>query len=340
MHQNPTLVTRYRDLVAESFHRGVICIVDKDKEVIFSAGNIRQMCYPRSAMKFIQMIQLIETGAFKRFGFTVKELAIMCGSHNGEDEHVDVVRGILSKIGLDENDLRCGPQYPTLGSDRNDMICEKLPPGHIHNNCSGKHSGFLAMAIHLGYDIDSYLSPRHPVQKLILKVAEEMYETPRDQMAIGVDGCSAPIFSVPVYNQAVSFRNLVNPEQFSKERKEACAQLVGAALEYPYMIAGKNRYCTELMQALGDRVLGKTGADGVYSMAFVKEQMGVAIKIDDGLMGPQYAVAQKILEASGLFSDEVLAPLRHYMEEPLLNWNRIQTGRSIVNEEVFLTFKI
>ncbi len=332
---NPILVERYRAGVLESFHRGVICLVDDKGKVIFSVGDIQQICYPRSALKLVQHLPLIESGAAEAFGFTLEEIAIMCGSHNGEAAHLKVVNGILKKIGMEKTTLKCGAQYPTLNEDRNELIIKHKSPEDIHNNCSGKHAGFLALCVHLGLSTEDYLEPSHPIQKMIKKVTSEMHEYPEDKIVTAVDGCSAPIFSLPVYNQAVAYKNLINPVQFDEKRRAACKLIVDAVTSYPFMIGGSKRYCTEMMEICGKRIFGKTGADGVYSLGFIKEKIGGCIKVDDGLMGPQYAVAQFIIEKSGIFSQDELKNLHTYAQHQLTNWNHIETGTMKVNEEAF-----
>ncbi|MCX6353255.1 MAG: asparaginase [Bacteroidetes bacterium] len=339
MNQNPILVERYRAGVLESFHRGVICVVDKNNKILFSVGDVQQICYPRSALKLIQVLPLLESGAAAHYGFTDKEIAIMCGSHNGEKQHLEVVNGILAKIGLDKEYLKCGKQYPTLNEDRNDLICAHKNPEHIHNNCSGKHAGFLALAKFLGEDLETYLLPQHPIHQLIKKVTAEIHEYPIEKIVTAMDGCSAPIFSLPVFNQAVAYKNLCDYEQYPSPRREAIKRVVDCVTAYPEMIGGTKRYCSEMMALCGKKVFGKTGADGIYSIGFINEKLGCCIKIDDGLMGPQYAVAQKLLEESGLFAEAELAALHHYVEEPLTNWNKWETGICKVNEEAFVGFK-
>jgi len=340
MHQksnieNPILVERYRGQVLESFHRGAICIVDKDNKVIFSVGDIHQVCYPRSALKLFQIIPLLESGAVEKFGFTLEEIAIMCGSHNGEADHLRVVNSILKKIGLDKNMLKCGAQYPTLTEDRNALIKSDIHPDDTHNNCSGKHAGFLAYCVFYGLDIDSYIQPHHPLQIAIKKITAEMHEHPEEQLDTAMDGCSAPIFSIPVYNQAVGYKNLTTPEKFSPGRVKSCKTIIEAVTTYPFMIGGHKRYCTEMMKICGSRIFGKTGADGIYSIGFINEQIGCCIKIDDGLMGPQYSVAQEVIEKTNIFQKDQLSPLYHYIESPIINWNKFTTGIQKINEEAF-----
>lgn len=337
---NPILVEIYRNNVLESFHRGVVCVVDENGNVAYSLGDVQQICYPRSAMKFLQVIPLIEQGGIAHFHFTLEEIAVMCGSHSAQPEHLRVVHSILSKIGLDKNALHCGAQYPTSKKDADELIRSDEKPHDIHNNCSGKHAGMLAMCVLNGWEAQDYINPQHPLQQLILETCSAFYEYPKEKMTIALDGCSAPIFSVPVYHQAVGYKNLAYPKKFSEERKSACAIVVEAVSKHPFMVAGTKRYCTEMMEVTAPRIIGKTGAEGVFCMALPQERMGVCIKIDDGKMLPQYCVAQAFVEATGFFTEAQLQPLRHYAREPVRNWNKYVTGEIKCAEELFLNFNI
>jgi L-asparaginase II len=335
MNNNPVLVEVMRGGTLESFHRGVICVVNREGKVIFSRGDIEQVCFPRSALKYFQHFPLLESGAVENFGFTMEELALMCGSHNGEKAHVELVESILKKAGLDRSQLRCGPQYPALKDDVVKLHKADQPPHDIHNNCSGKHAGFLAACIYSGYSTDDYLDPAHPLQQQIMQVAGEMYEYPKAKMTVAIDGCSAPIFSIPVLNQALGYKNLVHPVQFSEKRRKACKMIEEAVSSYPFMVAGTHRYCTDMMQVCGERIIGKTGAEGVYCLSLRKEGIGCCIKIDDGKMLPQYNVAQKFIEATGIYREDELRSLRHYLAEPIRNYNKMETGEIRVVEGLF-----
>jgi L-asparaginase II len=337
--ENPILVEIYRAGVIESFHRGVVCVVNEEGKIIFELGNSKQICFPRSAMKFVQVLPLIELGGIERFSFTKEEIAIMCGSHNAEPRHLEMVRSILKKIGLDESHLGCGPQYPTDKKSANLLVQTETKPAAIHNNCSGKHAGMLALCILLGVSTNDYLNPNHPIQKLILEFVSEMYEYPLEEMVCALDGCTAPIYSIPVYNQAICFKNLVDPKLFSVKRGEACSILIDAISEFPYMVAGSKRYCSDMMNICSPEIIGKTGAEGVFCLGFTKQKLGVCIKIDDGKMLPQYNVAQALIEASGLFTKEEMKPLHKYAEDELKNFNNLVTGTISVNQKLFENFR-
>lgn len=332
---NPILVEVFRGGVLESFHRGSVCVVDDTGKIVFSLGDPKQLCYPRSAMKLIQALPLVELGVMDRFGITLEEIAITCGSHNAEAEHLKVVRSLLEKCGLSETLLGCGPQYPTNKPDADALVRAGIKPEAIHNNCSGKHAGMLALCKLLGHPTENYLNPNHPVQELILNYVEELYEWPANKMVVALDGCTAPIFSIPVYNQALAYRNLAATGKFRKGLQNACQQVLEAVSTYPFLIAGTRRYCTDMLQVTAPKVIGKTGAEGIFCMSFTEQKLGVCIKIDDGKMQPQYNVAQAILEASGLFTREQLAPLHHYAVEELSNFNRLKTGEIAVKSGLF-----
>jgi len=331
---NPILVEIYRGEVLESFHRGVICVVDRDGKLIYEQGDIHQLCYPRSALKFFQQIPLISSGAADAFRFTEEELAVMCGSHNGEAEHLRVVNSILNKIGLDSSALLCGAQYPSDRRSANALIAAGKKPEAIHNNCSGKHAGFLAYSLFLGADIKEYLKPNHPTQIEIRRIVAQFHSMDATKMQVALDGCSAPIYAIPVYEQALAYMRLSHPDFADEATSTACLRLIQAARKHPFLIAGSGRYCSDLIQQCESQLIGKTGAEGIYSLSFHQEILGACIKIDDGKMLPQYNVAQKLVEQSGLFSQEQLAPLQPYLSSTIRNFNKWETGRIQVNEEI------
>lgn len=336
---NPILVEVYRGGLLESFHRGVVCVVNEQNEIIFSLGDTEQLCYPRSAMKLLQVIPLIVNGGVEKFNFTLEEIAVMCGSHNAESEHLRVVNSILQKIGLSPDNLNCGVQYPSSKKDANALIKADVKPHHIHNNCSGKHAGMLATCVLMNWPTEDYINPNHPLQKAIREICSLMYEYPEQKMITALDGCSAPIFSVPVKNQAIAYKNLVSNNHLPDVVKEACEVVVKAVSAYPFMVAGSKRYCTDMMQVTAPQIIGKTGAEGIFCMTFTEQKLGVCIKIDDGKMLPQYNVAQALINASGLFNEDELAPLQHHLQAPITNFNKLTTGEIKVSEQLIAQLK-
>ncbi|MDZ4839371.1 MAG: asparaginase [Bacteroidota bacterium] len=332
---NPILVNKFRGEVLESYHRGIVCLINTEGNVVFSRGDIEQVCYPRSALKLFQVIPLLESGVAEHFDFTLEEIAIMCGSHNGESEHRRVVNQILAKIGLSYEYLLCGSQHPALYEDRAELILNRAEPDALHNNCSGKHAGFLAYCKFHNLPLDSYLDKNHEIHKRIMQVVADMHEVPIESMHIGIDGCSTPIFSLSVYAQAKGYANLLNPAKFGPERIKTCQTIIKAVTTYPYLIAGRHRYCTELMEIGNGKIFGKTGADGIYSMGFLNLGLACCIKIEDGLMGPQYAVAQQIVKNLGILNSLEVQELEKYRNHDVKNWNKWSVGTEIANEDEF-----
>lgn len=318
---NPILVELVRGGITESFHRGVVCVVDEHGDVIFSVGDIKQVCFPRSALKYLQHIPLLTSEIFDHYNFTSKELSLMCGSHNGEDQHVEVVNGVLAKIGLDPTCLKCGAQNPTRKSDWIKLIKNGDFAQAVHNNCSGKHAGFLAFNAFHNLDTSNYLSSEFELQRKIKECVAHFAELETSELTEGMDGCSAPTYAMPVYNQALMYKNLVAPNnKISTEEQNAAKRIIAAVAEYPEMIAGTKRYCTDLMKVTNGRIIGKTGADGVYCLAIPEKKWGISIKVDDGKMGPQYQIAQSVLLELGLLSEEEATMLNPYYEFDISNF--------------------
>ena len=318
---NPILVELTRGGITESFHRGVICVVDKEGEIVFSVGDVKQICYPRSALKFIQHIPLLTSGIFDHYHFTLKDLALMCGSHNGEKQHVDAVNLILQKIGLEPSALKCGAQNPTRKSDWIDLIKKGEFAQPLHNNCSGKHAGFLAYNTYHNCNINSYLSSDFELQVRIKETVSRFAELPAHELNEGIDGCSAPTYAMPVYNQAIIYKNLIAPNsEINTEERTAAQRVIAAVSEFPEMVVGTKRYCTDLMNVTKGRIIGKTGADGVYCLAIPEKQWGISIKVDDGKMGPQYQIAQELLRKLELITEEEAQLLNPYREFDIPNF--------------------
>lgn len=316
--QNPILSTRTREGKIESVHRGAWVAVRSDGEIVGGAGDPGQYVYPRSASKSLQVIPLLESGAADAFGFGHPEIALGMASHSGENIHVEVVANMLDAAGLSEDDLQCGPQAP-FGS------AVGTPGRRIVNNCSGKHAGFLATAVHTGVDPSQYLSLDHGVQKNVVEAVSEMAQT--TDFAMGVDGCSAPTFRLPLSALATGVAAVTTPAALGKPRATTCRRITDAAAAEPYLVGGTvDRMDSDIMAATGGRVYAKTGAEGVFVVGIVGGDLGYAIKIDDGEKRGHHHFTVSLLHHLGLIDDEEFARLGSWADSHIRNWDGLVVG--------------
>lgn len=318
---NPILAEVFRGSEVESFHRGVIAVVDDNGKVIASAGNIRQRTFMRSSAKPLQVIPLITSGAADYFGFDNEEIALMCGSHNGESAHTDVLRRVFMKVGLAENDLLCGVHPPLDKQTRDEMQSAGIPLSQIHNNCSGKHSAMLAGCVFRNYKRYSYYLPTHPWQIEIIDALSRISEIPAHEIGIGVDGCGVPVHSLPVYNAALSAAKFACPQNLPKDLYSACGRIFNAMASFPYMIGGRNRFCTDLISAGHDSIAAKAGAEGFYLVSIRKDNhgVGIAVKVDDGNERARDCVVLKTLKILHFLAVEQVGMLEKYASPSIFN---------------------
>ncbi len=296
MHQSHTneriapapLVEVRRGPIVESRHRGHVVAVDGNGQVVARLGNPETVTYLRSSAKPHQAVPLVASGAADRFGFDARELAAACGSHSGEPVHEETVAGMLRKLGLSEDALKCGAHEPFSREAALELRRRGQPPRVLQNNCSGKHTGMLALALHLGAPTETYDHPDNPVQRLIARTVAEFSGVPEVDIAIGVDGCGVPVFGVSVSAMALMYARLVSPPaDFPPETRRACERLVAAMTGHPEMVGGTSeRLDTELMRA-APGIISKVGAEGVYTVgvgacARWPRGLGLALKIEDG----------------------------------------------------------
>jgi len=287
---NPVLVELTRGVLVESRHRGAIAVADADGRLVWSCGDVGAPIYPRSAVKMLQALALVETGAADAYGLADKELALACASHSGEPFHVETVRAWLARIGLGEEVLACGA--PTAPDGR--------PLTRAHHNCSGKHTGFLTAARQLGADPAGYQRPEHPVQQRVLATIAEMSGVDRPSMPVAVDGCTAPAVALPLGPLATAFARIADPTRLPAERALAAQRLDAAVKAEPLYVAGTGRSCTALIGAAAGAASVKTGAEGVYVAAISSLGLGVALKIDDGAARASEAAIAAVMQALGV----------------------------------------
>src|SRR5215213_11837311 len=245
------LVEVKRGSITESRHRGHIVVVDPAGNIIASLGSPENVTYLRSSAKPFQALPLLTSGAADRFGFTDREVALACGSHNGEPIHTELVGSMLKKMGLGPEALHCGAHEPYGTEAALELRTRGEQPNALHNNCSGKHAGMLAVALHLGAPVENYESPENPVQKAIADVVSQFSGVPVTDMAVGVDGCTAPVFGITVKAMALAYARLVSPPaDFEKKTRDACERIARVMGVYPELIGGTSeRLDTELMRA-------------------------------------------------------------------------------------------
>ena len=237
-----------RGNIVESIHYGAIAVVDAHGKMLYSGGDPQSVAFLRSSAKPFQALPFFESRVHETLRLTLKEQALLCASHEGSDEHVQVATSIQAKAGLSEGDLQCGVHMPGDAAAYKALIASQKAPSPNRNNCSGKHSGMLALAKLRGLPLDSYLDLGHPIQQDILTALAEMSSFPRDKIEVGIDGCSAPNFGVPLYNAALAFARLCDPREQGERRQKAARRITEAMTTYPEMISGQGEFDCRLMR--------------------------------------------------------------------------------------------
>ncbi len=328
------LVQIWRGDLVESIHHGAVAVVDSSGGSIAAIGDPRCVTFLRSAAKPAQVLPLIASGAVKRFGFNAAEIAIMTGSHGGEPFHLKTVRSILNKIGLDSSALQCGVQEPMHRPTARAMTAAGEIPTPLHNNCSGKHAGILALAVHRGDPIDSYLDPAHPVQAGIRKVIEELAGIEAGEIATALDGCSAPTFAMSLRQAALLYARLADPGEGGGAHRVAASRALEAMRAHPEMVAGTDRMETLLMQTGHHRVVAKIGAEGFYALALEihGRGVGVALKIADGneKRSRDCAVLECLRQIDAI-PPEAAARLESRFAGAILNHRGMKVGRIVAD---------
>ncbi len=315
------MVELWRGPFFESVHTGHAVICDEAGEIVQAWGDPDQVILPRSSSKIIQALPLIESGAADAFGLSVAQLALSCASHQGAAIHSDLVQTWLGDLGLSDADLRCGTEAPRDHPARDALIKTDSSPCQYHNNCSGKHSGFLTLTKHLGAGPD-YIDLDHPVQIAVKEAHDSV--TGKDSPGYGIDGCSAPNFATTVHGLAHAMAQFASADQ-STTRGHAMTRLVNAMVSFPELVAGETRACTELMRAMDGRVAIKTGAEGVFIAILPEQKLGVALKISDGTTRASECAMAAILVKLGVLDANHPATVKR-LNAPILNRRHLDTG--------------
>ncbi len=325
---NPVLVELTRGGLVESAHMGTLVLARPNGEHIIALGDIARPIFPRSAIKALQALPLIETGAAERYGFGDAEIAIACASHSGTAAHADLVASMLASAKLDASALACGAHAPTHEASARALAAADGQYTALHNNCSGKHSGMVCTCAHVGDPVQGYLDVRHPHQQRIARVLADFCGEGFSSARYGIDGCSAPNWAIPVAHLAKAFAVLVSGEGLSPARRAATHRIAKACMARPDMVAGPGRLDTNAMTALPGKVFMKTGAEGVYCGAFPDQGLGFAVKIDDGNKRAAEAVVagliQRLYPAAGTFG--AIGTTK--------NWVGTETGETRISMEL------
>lgn len=321
------LVEVRRGGITESRHRGHVVAIEPDGNIAGSLGAPHNVTFFRSSAKPLQALPLLTSGAAERFGFNDEEVALACASHNGEPIHTKIVASMLEKIGLGVEALRCGVHEPYSPEAAGVLRAHNEVPNALHNNCSGKHAGMLALALQLGAPIENYEAPENPVQRAIAQAVSDFTDVPLEDLAVGIDGCAAPIFGVSIRAMAFAYARLVSPPQsFDKPARDACARIVRVMMKYPELIGGTSeRLDTEIMRAAPGRIVSKVGAEGVYTAGVLPCErwpngLGLALKIEDGDdKRARPTVVIESLRQLGVLYDESLEAVSRYAFFPVQN---------------------
>lgn len=325
---NPVVVRVLRAGVVESVHRGAWCLVDPAGELLAGAGHFEHPCFARSSIKALQALPLFESGAAERFRISDPEVALAMASHSGEACHTETVRGTLARLGLEPAHLRCGAHPPTDEAARAELRARREAPSALHNNCSGKHTGFLALSQHLGEPPEAYLDPRGRVQTLVRTTLAEVTGVAERELVPGIDGCSAPTYRLPLRALATAFARLTNPAALAPARRAHAERMTRVAGEHPVLIGGsKKRIDTDLLRASRGRLFPKIGAEAVHAIGVVGGGRALALKIDDGGDRALHALALGLLEALDLATPAELAALAPWRESRLENFAGLEVGR-------------
>jgi L-asparaginase II len=327
-----------RGNIVECIHFGAAAVVDVHGKLLASLGDPQLVTFLRSSAKPFQALPFIERGGQEKFGLSQREVSLMCASHSGTDEHVKMVEGMQAKIGVSMGDLQCGTHYPIHEATADAMKVRGELPTPYRHNCSGKHTGMLAHAKMRSAPLETYLDFQNPVQKSILQMFAEMCCIPTEKVELGIDGCSAPNFAVPLYNAALGYARLCDPRELAPERAAACQTISSAMMAHPDMVGGPGRFDTALMRAGKGLILVKGGAEGFQSVGLMPGALGagspgigIAIKISDGDPNDRArtGVALAILQALGALDAEQLEQLSGFGPQiQLQNYRKLKIGVS------------
>lgn len=319
------MIKVFRNDTIESVHQGAVAVVDSSGKLRYSVGDPSFVTFLRSSAKPFQALAVVDSGAAEAFGLTQQEIAIIAGSHNGEKKHVKLVRGILKKVGLNKSHLQCGTHVPhyymALG-----ITPAKKRFSSLQHNCSGKHAGMLVTCVYEGWNLKSYLNPRHPVQKLITKKISELCEYPERKIKIGIEGCGAPTHALPLKNMAIGFSKLKSFGARSERTSQSLQVVADSMWRYPDMISGRGRLDYDVAVASKRNILAKAGAEALHCAVVLDQEYGLAVKILDGSRRALAPAAIETYRQLGVLNKSQLRSLREWASPPVFNHQGKKVG--------------
>lgn len=319
MSSNPVLVEVLRGDLAESWHRGAAAVVTAEGMVVRAWGEVERCVYPRSAIKPLQAIPFVETGAVDRFGLGDEEIALASGSHRGKPLHVDAIAAWLDRLGLSEKDLECGAQAPFSPTAAEALRREGKPFTALHHNSSGKHAGFLTTALHMGEPLRGYIRPGHPVQQRAARAVAEMTGVELAGAPRGIEGCGILVYGLPLVALARGMARLVTPLGLPESRAKAARRICAAMTARPELLVGPGRLSTVIIEVTRGAVIVKGGAEGVFLAGIPGQGLGLALKIDDGAQRAADVALLAILRKLGALTSDQVGLLRDRIEPTLRN---------------------
>ena len=325
---NPALVNIWRGNAIESRHRGAVSVVESSGRLVFALGDVQHQVFPRSAIKFIQAIPLLESGAADHFSLTSQHIALACASHNGETVHVGLAEQWLERINCGEDDLECGAHLPMHQATQFELMAQGRGPQRVHNNCSGKHLGFLSTCRYLGEQVQNYRLYNHPAQQRWFEVLEGMSSSRVVQLPWGYDGCGIPTLALPLQRIALAMARFGDMANANSHRRAAIERIQTAITEHAYLVAGKERLCTALMEALAPKVLVKVGAEGFYVASLPELGLGIAIKMEDGHERGARVALGAVLSKLGVLDGDLALQLGEYIAPSITNTRGEVVGRA------------
>jgi L-asparaginase II len=324
--ENPVLVEATRGREVESRHRGAVSVVDAEGAAVLAIGDVECRVFPRSTVKALQALPLVEGGFADKYRFNDAEIALACASHSGEPEHVATAASMLRKAGQPTACLECGAHWPLGEEASRTLAASGKTPTALHNNCSGKHAAFICFACGLGANPKGYVTAEHPVQQAVRGALEDLTGASHTPDLRGTDGCSIPTYAVPLPALAFAFAKFGSGMGIPKGRARAAERIRNAVAGHPFMIAGTGRFDTVIMERFGERVFVKTGAEGVHCAALPEVGYGIAVKCDDGTKRGAETIMASVLARFLELNEVDRTFLSAFIKKPIQNWNGITVG--------------